>query len=422
MKRTQKALSLALILCMLLGMTLATALTAFAAAPTGKTTLTTDPETGYPKWSNDETVGWRNGSWYGSDSPFAYEYYVAPTATAISDDKVPSDATKTMGFYPMLWHESTGRFRATTTGTTGPFGLTDAQIGVLASSYHIAAAVSFTAPYTGKLRFTYECLIYANADGTNQSTDGILYISKSELNPSDASTYLVKETQEKATAHTDAAYGVKKTVEVDVTAGEKVYFTSKNNASALLMTVLYINSAEYIEMPVISDSAEVIGHSLSAMDTPVINFYVKLSETAVGSDAKIKVGLDEAVTVSGISAAGVVGPNGETLTEADHVRIYSVPVPAKRMTETVTISILGSDGQELLTSGNTYSVAEYCYAQVKIWKAAGDAVTRDQLDVAKICTGILVYGRTAQQYFGYNTANLPQLDADLLALVMADCQ
>ena len=188
------------------------------------------------------------------------------------------------------------------------------------------------------------------------------------------------------------------------------------------MTVLYINSAEYIEMPVVTDSAQVIGHSLSALDTPVINFYVKLSETAVGSDASVRIGSDDAITVCGISAVGVVGPDGTPLTEADHVRIYSVPVAAKRMTETVTISILGSDGQELLTSGNTYSVAEYCYAQVKIWKDAGDAVTQEQLDVAKICTGILVYGRTAQQYFGYNTANLPQIDADLLALVMADCQ
>ena len=62
MKQTRKALSIALILCMLLGTSLATVLTAFAAAPAGKTTLTTDPETGYPKWSNDETVGWRNGN------------------------------------------------------------------------------------------------------------------------------------------------------------------------------------------------------------------------------------------------------------------------------------------------------------------------------------------------------------------------
>ena len=419
MKRTRKALSIALILCMLLGTALAAVLTVFAAAPAGKTTLTTDPETGYPKWSNDETVGWRNGNWYGSDSPFAYEYYVAPTATALTP---PEDATNVMGFYPMKWHEQTGRFRATLTGTAGAYGATDANIGVLACYHHIASAVSFAASYTGKIRFTYQCAIFANADGTNQSADGTLYISKSALNPSDPSTYMEAITMEKAASHNEAGYGVKKTVEVDVKAGEKVYFTTKNNAGSLLMSVVYINSAEYIEMPVVTDSAQVIGHSLSAMDTPVVNFYVKLSETAVGSDASIKVGSDEAVTVSGISAAGVVGPNGETLTEADCVRIYSVPVSAKRMTETVTISILGSDGQELLTAGNTYSVAEYCYAQVQIWKAAGDAATRDQLDVAKICTGILVYGRTAQQYFGYNTANLPQIDADLLALVMADCQ
>ena len=60
MKRTRKALSIALILCMLLGTALATVLTVFAAAPAGKTTLTTDPETVYPKWSNYVTVGWRN--------------------------------------------------------------------------------------------------------------------------------------------------------------------------------------------------------------------------------------------------------------------------------------------------------------------------------------------------------------------------
>ena len=162
MKRTRKVLSIALILCMLLGTALATVLTVFAAAPAGKTTLTTDPETGYPKWSNDETVGWRNGNWYGSDSPFAYEYYVAPTATALTP---PEDATNVMGFYPMKWHEQTGRFRATLTGTAGAYGSTDANIGVLACYHHIASAVSFAASYTGKIRFTYQCAIFANADG-----------------------------------------------------------------------------------------------------------------------------------------------------------------------------------------------------------------------------------------------------------------
>lgn len=421
MKRIQKALSIALTLCMLLGTALATALPGFAAAPTGKTTLTTDPETGYPKWSNDETVGWRTGNCYGSDSPFAYEYYVAPTA-ALSVADVPSDATNVMGFYPMLWHESTGRFRATTTTTSGAYGGTDANIGVLACYHHIASAVSFTAPYTGKIRFTYQGWIYSGADGTNQSVDATLYISKSGLNPSNASTYLEAIKMEKAASHDEAGYGVKKTVEVDVKAGEKVYFTTKNNAGALLMTVFYINSAEYIEMPVVTDSAEVIGHSLSAMDTPVINFYVKLSETAVGSDAKIRIGSDEAITVSGISAAGVIGPDGQPLTESDFVRIYSVPVSAKRMTETVTISITGPDGQELLTSKNTYSVAEYCYAQVAAYKAAGAEATADQTRVAKVCTGILVYGRTAQQYFNYRPDSLPTVDADLLALVVADCK
>ena len=75
----------------------------------------------------------------------------------------------------------------------------------------------------------------------------------------------------------------------------------------------------------------------------LIRFYVKLPADGVGNAAKNKIGNDDAITVHGTSAVGIKGPGGNELTEEDHVLIYSIPVSAKRMTDTITIPIKNPD-------------------------------------------------------------------------------
>lgn len=421
-----KALSVALIFCMLLGTALMTVLPVNAAAPAGQTTQATT-EAGLPMWTNDETVGWRTGNWYGSDSPFKYEYYVGPGMAPAEDSRIPPDVSKTMGFYPMIWpteglYKNTRYVASQIDSNKGAKYTTAyeeacAQIGVMGGYFHVAPAVSFLAPYTGTVKFTYQCATHM---GTKDGVKFELFISDENLNVDNGNTYEQKIAVKRAASEAD--FATKYTVELNVTAGEKVYFTMKNQSSELVSSLFYINSAEYTDVKTVIQSAKVIGHNIAALDTPVVRFYVKLPADAVGNSAEIKIGNDDAITVHGTPAVGIKGPDGNELTEEDHVLIYSIPVSAKRMTETITISIKNPSGTELLTEKNTYSVSEYCTAQVKDYKDAKAAGTdtAEQLALAKICTQILAYGRSAQKYFGYNTANLPVIDADVYALLAAD--
>lgn len=389
MKRTQKALSLALILCMLLGMALATVLTVFAETSTPATPPVT-------QWVNNEgkpLTTSSTGMGGKVDTFFSFGSYIRGNDT-------------TCGTH---WKDIPDR-------TQNPLKSNAAGDGCITNGFIYDSwpghqmGLRFVAPFTGTVKMTFQ-LANSNASGDAAI---VLANDATAVNSVGDRSGVLKEW--KIVDHTD--FSVALTYEFKVTANENYYLICcfKDGRQR---AYFWINSLEYTSVE-LAGTATMMGHSISAMEIPVVNFYVKLDGSPMGVAANITVGDDAPIRVVGESYTGK-GPDGQNFTAEDYVFVYSVPVSAKKMTETVRISLM-KDGQELLTSGNTYSVAEYCYAQVKIWKDAGDAATRDQLDVAKICTGILVYGRTAQQYFGYNTANLPQIDADLLALVMADCQ
>lgn len=289
----------------------------------------------------------------------------------------------------------------------------------------------FNAPFTGKIKVTYQLgngggflnngVASSTAWGGGANTQAYLEVGKDDMSMS-SSNGLTSNYIEHIPIHTLTTedFLSQNTLELDVKAGESVYFMIHNQMGDKHLAYFYINSVEYTELKLSTDSAEVIGHNLAAMDTPVVRFYVKVSETAVGYAANITIGNDAPITVSGTYAVGIKGPDDNELTEADHVLVYSIPVPAKRMTETITISIKNDEGGEMLTKGNTYSVNTYCAAQVAAYKTAGEAATEEQLALAKICTQILAYGRTAQKYFNYNLENLPAIDADVYALLAAD--
>ncbi|HBF15124.1 MAG TPA: hypothetical protein DDW30_05490 [Clostridiales bacterium] len=301
----------------------------------------------------------------------------------------------------------------------------------------------FNVPYSGKIKVTYQ-LANGAATMNNGEPDGgtlsvgsgkkenaaFLSVGKGDMGltwsyPSndlrEGGNYGVIKLEE-FTNTTVKDFLTLRTMEIDVTAGESVYFMiNPADGSAIGTSYFYINSVEYTEMRYNPSTATVIGHNIATLENPVVRFYVKYSEKPVGDFATIKIGNDAETIVFGTSAAGIIGPDGRTeLTEDDYVQIYSIAVPAKRMTETITISIKNSDGVELLTEKNTYSVSEYCTAQVKAYKDAGEAATADQLAVAKICTQILAYGKSAQKFFQYNLDNLPVIDEDVYDLVVAD--
>lgn len=267
--------------------------------------------------------------------------------------------------------------------------------------------VKFTAPYTGTIQVTYQL-------GQGNMTNCSLIVAKDDtvINGSGGTSNHISET-----TVIGADFTQQKTMTLDVDAGQNLYFIIRN-LQDYKAGYFWINSIEYTSVKFVG-TATMLGHSISAMDTPVVNFYVKLDGSPMGVAANITVGNDAPISVVGEAYTGV-GPNGENFTAEDYVYVYSVPVSAKRMTETITISLV-KDGEEMLKTNNTYSVADYCYAQVEAYKAAGAEATADQTRVAKVCTGILVYGRTAQQYFGYNLENLPTIDSAVLALVTADC-
>lgn len=320
----------------------------------------------------------------------------------------------------------------TTDGTAGSWNSWIWQTCAYSTIANLVSGTRFNAPFTGKIKVTYQL-----GNGTHFLSNGTVGDATSWGGGAGQNIDLVVGKDDLAMNSTDGSISnaitriptkdltaedflTQKTMELDVKAGESVYFMIHNGDGAQHLAYFYINSVEYTEMKLSTDTAEVIGHNIAALDTPVVRFYVKVSASAVGYAANITIGNDAPISVSGTYAVGIKGPDGNELTEADHVLVYSIPVSAKRMTETITISIKNDEGSEMLTKKNTYSVNTYCAAQVAAYKTAGEAATEEQLALAKICTQILAYGRMAQKYFSYNIENLPAIDADVYALLAAD--
>lgn len=382
MKRIQKFISVLLSLCLLAG--------SFVCM-----TVSTSAEAAQTKWVNNDgkviSAQDASQSLFAKVNPvFSYGVYVRGDGTTAgtawnSTDAYPDDINK--------W------------AIDGNALIYDGYKYACWPAYN--QGVKFTAPYTGTIQVTYQL-------GQGSMTNCSLIVAKDDTvidKYGNASNHISETTV------IGADFTEQKTMTLDVTAGQNLYFIMRNLVENKA-GYFWINSVEYTSVKFVG-TATMLGHSISAMDTPVVNFYVKLDGSPMGVAANITVGSDAPISVVGEAYTGV-GPSGENFTAEDYVYVYSVPVSAKRMTETITISLV-KDGEEMLKTNNTYSVADYCYAQVAAYKAAGAEATADQTRVAKVCTGILLYGRTAQQYFGYNLENLPTIDSAVLALVTADC-
>lgn len=265
--------------------------------------------------------------------------------------------------------------------------------------------IKLVAPYSGKILVTYQL---KNSNATRM--DLIVGSDNMEIDSVGGRTNVMKTVTVE-----DKTETVQLTMELEVTAGTNYYFLI-SNMSEYKAAWFWINSVEYTE--IFASTATVLGHSITLAENPVVNFYVQLEGNPMGCKADIFIGEDEVIS----SQVGVLATDaeleGSPYEGQTNVFKYTVPVPAKRMTETLTISIKNQGGDELLEGQDVdYSVNEYCQAQISAYKADQNA---EALRVAKACTGILIYARNAQIYFNYNTSNLPVIDSDLLALVVAD--
>ena len=285
-------------------------------------------------------------------------------------------------------------------------------------AYHVAVGVTFVAPYSGTMDITYQLAAWSGSlDGTNL----LIGTNDCAIGPDGvtAGNDLTVSLSGKA-----AGNFTQYTASITVERGDLVYFMLDTTRGATTNVMMYINEVEYTsvtEAPATTGTAEVIGHSIAALDTPTVRFYVQYAEAPDVAVATLKVGNDAAKVVNGTIYTGT-GPDGTAFTANDHVYVFSISVAARQMTDEIVISIKNDESEELLTANNTYSVDEYCQTQITAYKAAGAGATAEQTKLAKTCTSILMYGRSAQTYFNYNTDKLPQIDAGLLDLIVADAK
>ena len=263
--------------------------------------------------------------------------------------------------------------------------------------------VKITAPYSGKILVTYQL---QNGNATNMD----LVVGSDDINIDSTGqrSGVIKEVSidEKSLSSFDQY-----TMELTVAANTNYYFLIAN-MSEYKAAWFWINSVEYTSID--ATAAESEGYSVTMGDSPVVNFYVDLTGNPSAVAAEVKIGdgasyaLSEAevITGDGLTDIGYTGT-------ATALYKYSVAVPAKQMTETVSFVIKHSDGTVLVS--DTYSVNEYCQAQIDAYE--NDSTNTTKREVALACTGILLYGRSAQTYFGYNTSNMPEINAELAKAV-----
>ena len=178
--------------------------------------------------------------------------------------------------------------------------------------------------------------------------------------------------------------------------------------SVLLSSFAFPAVAENEELP---SKAEVIGKGLATADHLLLRFFVQFDQSSP-PDATAIIETDtgtESVTVSPEAWVDTTGLYGPVYVENDHVFYYSVALSAKRMTDTVTLSIKGRNGQELLTHDNQYSIEQYCHYWIDFYKE-----NLSDKSIAKTCSAMLLYGRTAQLSLNYRIDRLPQIDSELM--------
>lgn len=259
--------------------------------------------------------------------------------------------------------------------------------GTVKLTYHMSGSVDTAMHYRGKGELAY--------DNTKDEFVADEAISCKGKNLNDAVDYTVK-----------------------VTKGETVYlmFGVKNGTAGNGTTIgnFYMDSIEYTSLTHYPTEVEVIGIGMTASSTPRVRYIVKFNDD-IGYCTTTATIAGETVDVK---VNQIIGEeSGRTFTATDYVYEFSVEVPAKQMTDTVSLSVKGANDAELLT-GTDYTVETYCLEQIAAAKAEG--ATLDQKNVGKVCASMLLYGYMTQQRFGYNTDHMPRVDKDYILSILPD--
>ena len=305
----------------------------------------------------------------------------------------------------------------------GIMGISGAGYQYFSPNKWNALGVTFTAPYTGLVCFDFTVFTWAAGDDID------LYIGRA-----DAIGCSVNSEGKKTYSGYSEMIDVPKSLggfatpatnyEMEVTAGDVICFLLDEQTSPLNnFGAFWFNKVEYTRLGGFSLNANVVGRGLEVEDTLNLQFYIQLNEAPISAPiASVTVDTpnakDDSVEVEGVLYVGTNANTGEAYTESSNVYCFTVPLAAKQMMDTVSISLKDATGKELLGENNTYRIYDYCQYWIAKGKAAG--ATDADKNVANLCASKLLYGRMAQLYFHYNTANLPEIDAAMISGLLSN--
>ena len=140
------------------------------------------------------------------------------------------------------------------------------------------------------------------------------------------------------------------------------------------------------------NEAVLTGHSLSLGGLIYVNFYLQLDKAMINEyDTKVMLRY-------GSTEVGIHGYNGIHMSNDYNTQIFSIGIPAKEMTETITCQVV-SPNYNYESEVYTYSVSEYSQSVL----TDPEQYSEKTVNLVK---SMLNYGAATQVYFGRNTDNL----------------
>lgn len=402
----KKSLSILLSVCMLLSMCsifvfLANAETTLANAETTneETTVTSSWDNGNILNVSNEHEGKTILNYYKDTDVFKYVYFYAGTHPNDTREATYYDMVKGAFWVGPEWYAA-----GTATDIVERKNTGHAAANV-ATNYHYAPGVCFTAPLTGTVEFTYQYACLDNLDGADHS----FVVVKGEVDFRKESNCIISKTSTK----TVGAYAKTKsydevTFRVKVETGDRIYFMVNGLGSNQGMNSHWISSARYVE-----SDAVLLGHGLAASDTLDLRFLVQIADPSNNPAATVTVKTplgDRTQTVNGQVYTGAK-KDGGNYTAEDHVYAFTVELSAKQMTDEVVIAVNDTS----LT--DTFTVESYCLGILEL--AKNDT---SYANAANTCAAMLLYGYMAQINFNYRTDKLPQVDKERLSALLGGVQ
>ena len=151
---------------------------------------------------------------------------------------------------------------------------------------------------------------------------------------------------------------------------------------------------------------QIAGHNLSLEDRINLVYYVSSRNVPEAAEEGLLIWVDE----PDVYAFGTEDYKITTSVKNGSYKLYFFNgLAAKQMTDEVkAISYIKTDGEVILSSLDTYSIAEYCNNKIDSTTVGADGVTT----LGSVVKSILKYGAYSQKYLGYNLDNLAYTGED----------